>query len=173
MFQLLGGRKNFFTWRSAKHTLNIYIYQHLNMDVSPRITSRESTILLDTPGWTYVMWRLYSSFHNWHNNGLFPCTNMSTKLLFHASSFALSPFVATNFLLLLCSWKPSTSVRSCHYRPGTSITGRMKISQHVFLDPISGRWEWCSKNRELMKIMQNTQFWQSVKFLMWKSLSSW
>jgi hypothetical protein len=53
--------------------------------------------------------------------------------------------------------KASTAVRSCHYGPGTSgVTGRKKIPQHVFLDPVSGRWEGCRKNREFVKIMQKT-----------------
>jgi hypothetical protein len=82
----LRGQKELLFLKINKAHSDYYIYQHLNMDVSSRITSTESTILLDTP---YVMWRFYSSFHNWHNTRLSPCTNMSTKLLFQASRFAL------------------------------------------------------------------------------------
>jgi len=61
-----------------------------------------------TPGWTDVMWRFYSSFHNWHNTGLFPCTNMSTKLLFQASSFAIHLLLPQNFYH--CMWLKALNI---------------------------------------------------------------
>jgi hypothetical protein len=93
------GQKELLYLKINKVHSDYYIYQHLNMDVFSRITSTESTILLDTPGWTYVMWRFYSSFHNWHNTGLSPWTNVH-KTLVSGFKICASPFVATIFLSL-------------------------------------------------------------------------
>jgi hypothetical protein len=44
-----------------------------------------------------------------------------------------------------------------YYGPGTSgVTGRKKIPQHVFLDPVINMWEGCRKFGEFVKSMQKT-----------------